>query len=124
MLTDITFKTYYYQDSSFFGTENTQIMPKVLGTDYYFNPQKIIKNWTELPIKNGCFSFNNNNKHTFKLNLISWFFGKYHTRTHTGINNLIPMFLFKSFQIIINLNKNAFFVPMFNSNLGNYKNKK
>lgn len=136
-LNDITYKTSYYENNHInerneledylsIGSRTKTIPPKLMGTDKHFNPDKRVMQFYDdyAYVKNGSIKFNESNSRRFEFNVISFLFGKYHSRTSNGYllpdskfkSKLVPAFLFKSLQFVINLNMHAFFVPIFNIN--------
>jgi hypothetical protein len=105
LLNDITYKSNYYEDNTqekthtikldstklTEGTNSRMIPPKVLGTNNLYNPKKIIEDYRidSNTIRNGILSYNTNYIQEFKFNIVSYLFGKYHSKTSNGVYFLL-----------------------------------
>lgn len=137
-LNDITYKSNYYEDNHInerneledqltLGSRTKTIPPRMMGSDKHFNPDKKVMQFYDdyAYVKNGSIKFNESNIRKFEFNVISFLFGKHHGRVDSNgyflkdskfKSKLVPAFLFKSLQFVVNLNMHAFFVPTFNIN--------
>jgi hypothetical protein len=109
LFNDLTYKEDYYQKNAKTksdltkGSKTPVVPPLVKNKDSRVNPRIELKDFTQAALKDGRLFDDFSNERTFEFNLISYVFGKYHSREIEGLKykdkTLIPMFLFESLRI-------------------------